>query len=179
MPRRALPANVHRFHKNPSHLSKADLAAREEIRPRLVANTPPPGLTRDELACWKLYAPELGHLGLLTVLDRHTFWLTVCVPYGILLEARRQLRPKRKDGQPDGRRQGLVLVVDDPIHGGQRRNPAFLIARQALADFRAGCRLFGLDPLDRLSSLRQAVSPIVEDEDEDDEFFGSGLGDAP
>lgn len=175
--RRPEPATIHRLRGNPSGLSEEELQRREasEVKPHPIAPTAPRDLSHLERECWEMHAAELDRLGLLTLLDGASFRLLVCQPFEMAILARDSMRPRKKDGTPDLRKRALDLIIADPDHGGGlRRHPGFLVWKQAVAEYRAGCRDFGLTPMSRVG-LR-AGAPIgseVDDDDNDSAFFGT------
>lgn len=177
MGRRPESATIHRLRGNPSKLTEEELAAREasEVKPNPVAPHRPADLSPLERQCWDAHAPELDRLGLLTVLDGSSFRLLVCQPFEMAVLARDSMRPKKADGSADRRRRDLELVIADPDHGGGlRRHPGFLIWKQAVAEYRSGCRDFGLTPSARVG-LRsgQPIGSEPDDDDNDEAFFGT------
>jgi P27 family predicted phage terminase small subunit len=173
--RRPLPTNVVRMRGNRSQLTEAELEERErsEVKPHPVAPRRPAGLSSDARACWDALAPELDRLGLLTVVDGQSFALA-CESYALAVQALREMRPRKADGTLDGRRKGREVVVPDMNHGGMKRHPAFVAYKQAVDDYRAWCREFGLTPSARVGLRSGAPIGSVPDDDEDDSaFFGS------
>lgn len=183
MPKRSgpprLPANVVRIRGNASKLSAEELEAREaeEVKARPLRPGPPAHLSPHARECWQKIAPELEHLGLLTVLDGPGFELA-CETYALAKYALEELRPKKADGTPDGRKKHPELLDVDRAHGQMtKKNPAFAVYAQASREFRAWCVEFGLSPSARASlrpGARGAVAGEVPDrEDDDDAFFGT------
>lgn len=171
-------ATIHRLRGNPSKLSEAELERREaeEIKPAPIGTTRRPAdLSPIERECWDAHAAELERLALLTVLDAQTFRVLVCGPYEVARLAKDLMRPRKADGSIDRRRRGLELVLPDPDHGGARRHPAFVVWKQALAEYRAGCKEFGLTPAARVGLRPAAPIGAVPDDDDDDDsaFFGT------
>lgn len=172
-----MPATIHRLRGNPSKLSAEELEERErsEVKPNPVAPRRPADLSPLERECWEQTAPELDRLGMLTVIDGGSFRLLVCQPYEMAVLARESMRPVKADGTPDRRKRSLELVIADPDHGGGlRRHPGFLIWKQAIAEYRAGCAKFGLTPSDRVGLRAGApIGSVPDDDDNDAAFFGT------
>lgn len=164
-------AKVIRMHGNDRLADKREQAT---PRPHPVAPRAPKELSFHARECWEGHAPELERLGLLTVLDGGAFRFA-CESYAMAVSALLEMRPKKKDGSPDRRSRQLQVVVDDKVHGGIKRHPAFLVYRQAVGDYRDWCARFGLTPRDRIN-LRPGA-PIGAEPDEgdgdDDAFFGT------
>lgn len=184
MPRRPgpppLPANVVRIRGNASKLSERELEEREaaEVKARPLRPGPPAHLSPYARECWQRIAPELEHLGLLTVLDGPGFGLA-CETYALAMYALDELRPKKADGTPDLRKKRPELLDVDRAHGQMtKKSPAFAIYAQASREFRAWCVEFGLSPSAR-ASLRPGARPTGSGEgsrhvdDDDDAFFGT------
>lgn len=171
MGRKPEDSNVIRLRGN-DRLADAREAATP--RPHPVAPKPPKELSHWAKVCWTEHAPELERLGLLTVLDGAAFRF-LCEDFAIAVSALLAMRPSKKDGTPDRRSHQLQVVVADTVHGGVKRNPAFLIYKQAVGDYRDWCAKFGLTPRDRIN-LRPGA-PIGAEPDEDDgddaSFFGT------
>lgn len=151
----------------------ADERDRSTPKPHPVAPRPPAGLSHYARECWRMHAPELERLGLLTVLDGASFRLA-CESYSIALAALDAMRPKKADGTPDRRKKYHEVIYADPRHQGSlRRHPALLVYGPAVADYRAWASRFGLTPSDRVG-LRPGAPIGVEQEDDDDDadFFG-------
>lgn len=173
-----LGADVIRIRGNRSKLSAAELEEREaeEVKARPLRPGPPAHLSPYARECWHKIAPELEHLGLLTVLDGPGFVLA-CETYALAMYALDELRPKKADGTPDGRKRRPELLDVDRAHGQMtKKNPAFAIYAQASREFRAWCVEFGLSPSARASlrpGARRQAGEIPEREDDDDAFFGT------
>ncbi len=171
--RKPLPANVVRMRGNPSDLSKAEIAAREELQPRPLAPRPPADLSPLERECWEVLAPELEHLGLLTHLDTISYRL-LCRAYALAMASADAMRPTKADGSPDRRKKGFEVVVPDE-RGSVKKHPAFTEWQQATNTYLRLAIEFGLTPAARVG-LRPAaaVGTVPDDEDVDDEaFFGT------
>jgi phage terminase small subunit len=172
--RKPLPASVIRLHGNRSKLSKEELAERErsEVRPNPVSPKRPRNLSPHERMVWDLHVEELDRLGLLTVLDGLSFRLLVCQPGALALTAWEAMRPSKADGSPDARRREPQVVRVDS-RGDLRRHPAFIVWKQAAAEYRAGCQEFGLTPSARVGLRPSAPIGTVADDDDDTAFFGA------
>jgi len=174
-----LSADVIELHGNASKLSKAELAARreEEIQARPLRPSVPSDLSPHARECWKMLAPELEKLGLLSVLDGPSFRLA-CETYAIAVYALEEMRVRKADGTPDGRVKRPSLLDVDRAHGGMsKKSPAFSIYAQASREFRAWCVEFGLSPSARASlrpGARGAPEGPARDDDSDGDFFGTG-----
>ncbi len=164
MGRRPLPAQVIQLRGNARKLTREQIEARRD-HARPASGVAPDDLTRHEAAVWRAHAGELARLGILTVLDEHSFRLLVVTPGAIALEALEALRPAKSDGTPDRRRKDLAVIVPDRKYGGVKRHPALSVFFQAVKEYRAGCSVFGLTPSSRVS-LRTAP-PELEDDDAD------------
>lgn len=122
-----------------------------------------------------MLAPELERLSLLSVLDSPAFRFA-CSSYALAVTALGDMRPRKTDGTIDARKKGIVLTEVDRAHGGMlKTHPAFRAYMQAVKDFRAWCVEFGLTPSARLGLRPGAQPPMpgADDEDSDDEFFGT------
>jgi P27 family predicted phage terminase small subunit len=164
-----LPANVLRLHGNDRLADERDQST---PKPHPVAPKPPRELSYWARRCWRLHAPELERLGLLTVLDGASFQM-LCESFAMAVEALELMRPRKKDGTTDRRFRTHRLINED-ANGVLRRHPAVIIYRGAAADYRAWCQRFGLTPSDRIG-LRPGAPIGAEpgdDIDRDDEFFG-------
>lgn len=162
---------MHLLRGNPSDLSKAELAEREELRARPIAPQRPRDLSPLERECWDLHAPDLERLNLLSVLDVGSFRL-LCQAYGLAMECREAMRPKKSDGSVDLRRRGFEVVVPDGA-GSWKKHPAFTEWRQAAAEYRSWAVEFGLTPSARIG-LRPSVPFREESNDDSDEGFDFG-----
>lgn len=169
-------AQIIRMRGNRSKLSDKEIEQREaaEVKPHPAAPSRPTDLSPLERECWDLHAPELEHLGLLTVLDGASFRLLVCQPYELAAISLEEMRARTKTGAIDRRRKNRQVVVDDEAHGGKKRHPAFLTWKQSVDLYRAGCHEFGLTPASRVDLRPGApVGAEPDDEDDDNAFFGS------
>lgn len=83
---------------------------------------------------WRVWAPELQALGLLTRLDGPMFALT-CTWMGVALDAARELREKG--------------IVCDDSRGREAKNRALTVLRAASVELRQLSAVFGLTPGDR------------------------------
>ncbi len=176
---RPLPADVIELHGNRSKLSKAELEARRELEVKAepVKDTDPPKhLSPMARECWRRHAPELDRLGLLTRLDLGSFELA-CESYAIAVSALEAMRPRRADGEVDGRRRGYEVVVVDHGHGGTvRRHPALTAFNMAANTYRSFCSEFGMTPSSRVT-LRPAAgrgAPSSSSSADDDDAFDFG-----
>lgn len=170
-------ADVIRLHGNRSKLSKAELEERDaqEVKAEPVRDLDPPkDLSPDAAACWKMHAPELERLGLLTRLDLGSFRLA-CETYAMALAAMAAMRPRRSDGEPDGRRRGYEVVTVDKAHGGDlRKHPAFAVFNMAVNTYRAWCADFGLTPSARVTLRPGAAAGAGAPSEADDDGFDFG-----
>lgn len=175
-------ADVIELHGNASKLSKDEIEKRraEEVRAApLRGLKPPDDLRGSARACWKLHAPELERLGLLSKLDVGTFRLA-CEAYGMAVDAVAAMRPRKSDGTPDKRRADLELVIVDTAHGNRlAKHPAFSIFNMAANTYRSYCIELGLSPSSRVSlrpgTIGKTGPDSASDADHDDDFdFGTG-----
>jgi P27 family predicted phage terminase small subunit len=176
-----LSAEIIELRGNPSKMSRAQIDARREStpQPQLVrAATPPADLSPYARECWELHAPELDALGLLSVLDRGAFRL-MCECYSLAREALDEMRPRKADGTPDGRRRRHEIIVDDPAHSGRKRHPALLVFDTYQRAYEKWVHEFGLTPQARVG-IRPAAGgrPVPGDEGDggdhgDTAFFGA------
>jgi len=172
-------AEVIRLHGNRAKLSKAELEEREaaEVKAEPVRDVDPPkDLSPHARDCWRLHAPELERLGLLTRLDVGSFRLA-CECYAMAISSLEAMRYKRSDGENDGRRRGYEVVVKDNAHGGMlKKHPAFSTFNMAVNTYRAWCSDFGLTPSARVSLRPGAAAGAGQgaERDDDDGFdFGT------
>lgn len=163
MPAPRSSARVIELRGNPSKVD-VEGRARREVLPDPIAPDPPPWLTHPTArSTWRFLAPELERDALLTKRDRESF-AHLCSCAAIAADALRVLQPDR--------RKGFEILVDDAAHPGRtRRNPALMVYRGALADFRALAADFGLSPKARIPLELGAPAPVDDGEDEDDELF--------
>lgn len=177
MGKRRLPADVIELYGNRGHLSKAQLEDRkaDEVKATPVSATTPPEEMTDPIAraCWMAHAPELDRLGLFSALDVGSFRL-LCETYALAVYSLREMIPKRKDGEPDGRRRGYVTVSIDAGHGGTvRKHPALSSFNMLVNTYRSLCSDFGLTPLARVQ-LRPAHGAGRAEEHDDNDAFDFG-----
>ncbi len=169
-------AEVIALHGNPGKHSAAELEARAAVpKARPLRPDPPKHLSTFARECWDKHAPELEHLGLLTVLDAGAFELA-CESYALAREALEELRPRRRDGEPDGRTNRRTVVDVDRVHGGSlKKHPAFSVWNMATNTYRAWCQEFGLTPSARLNLRpgRAEGGSGVDGDEDDDAFFGT------
>lgn len=182
MPRKSGPvpasADVIEIRGNAGKLSKEEIERRrqQEVRARPLRVKAPADLSPVELECWNLHAPELQRLGLLSVLDAGSFRLA-CTAYALAISALVELRPKKADGTPDGRKKGFSVVDVDKVHGGMlKKHPAVEVYFRAADQYRRWAIEFGLTPSSRIG-LRPAAGATAggdsTDADDDDDFdFG-------
>lgn len=171
-------ADVILLNGNRSKLSKEEIEERREaeVKARPLHLDPPGHLSPFARECWDRHAPELEHLGLLTVLDAGSFELA-CECYAIAREALEEMRPRRKDGEPDGRTHRREVISVDKGHAGNlRKHPAFSVFNMAQNSYKAWCVEFGLTPSSRVA-LRPGRAGALpeggEGDDGDDAFFGT------
>lgn len=162
-----LPSNVLRM-RGEHRLADARDAATP--RPHPVAPKPPKSLSGYARDCWRIHAPELERLGLLTVLDGASFHL-LCESFALAMSALDAMRPRKGDGTPDRRKRHHEVVIPDPAHGGVRRHPALMVYNGAAKEYRAWAQRFGLTPSDRIGLRPGAPIGVEPDDDDDDEFF--------
>lgn len=173
-----LTADVIELTGNRSKLSKEEIEERRaaEVKARPLHLDPPGHLSPFARECWDRHAPELEHLGLLTVLDAGSFELA-CECYAIAREALEQMRPRRSDGQADGRTHRREVIDVDRGHAGNlRKHPAFSVFNMAQNSYKAWCVEFGLTPSSRVALRpgRAGALPAEGGEDDGDEsFFGT------
>lgn len=179
MAKRRLPADVIELYGNRSHLSKAELEERraDEVKATPISATRPPAELTDPVAraCWVAHAPELDRLGLFSGLDVGSFRL-LCETYALAVYSLREMLPKRKDGEPDGRRRGYATTTIDTAHGSAiRKHPALSSFNMLVNTYRSLCSDFGLTPLSRVQ-LRPAHGsrPADERDHDDDDAFDFG-----
>jgi P27 family predicted phage terminase small subunit len=129
---------------------RKDRAPKNEPQPRGTA-TCPLWLDADAKAEWKRIAPELVRLGLLTSVDRAAF-AAYCGAFATW-----------KHAEKDIQEHGLIVTTTK----GKQKNPAVLIASDALKLMRVYIALFGLSPCDRTR-----ISAIPRHHEEEDDFAG-------
>lgn len=163
---------------NRSKLSAEEIEARRaaEVKARPLHLEPPGHLSPFARECWDRHAPELEHLGLLTVLDAGSFELA-CECYALAREALEQMRPRRADGEADGRTHRREVIGVDKGHAGNlRKHPAFSVFNMAQNSYKAWCVEFGLTPSSRVALRPGRSGPLAEGDggaDDDDAFFGT------
>lgn len=169
------PADVIELRGNRSKLTDEQLAERRASTPapKPLAPKAPKDLSPVARECWQHHASELEHLGLLTVLDGAAFRLA-CEAYALAVAALGEMRPKKADGTPDGRKRGFEVLLRDKDHE-PRRHPAFIVWKQATDEYRSWCSEFGMTPSARVGLRPGASVGTVADDDEDDDsaFFGT------
>lgn len=179
MARRRLPANVVEFRGNPSKLTKAEIEERrdaEVIAEPVRGAAAPAHLSAYARQCWEVTVPELEELELLATIDLCAFEMA-CEAYALARYALDEMRPKRADGEPDGRKKSLEILVVDTAHGGtMRKHPAFAVFNMAVNTYSQWCSKFGIAPLSRVT-LRPGAGARgagAGDRDDDDDFdFGT------
>lgn len=124
----------------------------------------PQWLKSDAKKLWDEYAPKLYKNGLLTTLNRHSFALLVCQPYGDFCEADRQF-------QDSVNKKGEKALMIKTSKGGIVTNPLIYIRQGFWSQFCKGCSLFGLTPAD-ISNVRAVEKP--SEDDEKTKFFKKG-----
>lgn len=163
-----------------SHVSAAELEQRreEEVRAEPVRGLRPPDDLRGKAReCWRIHAPELERLGLLSRLDVGTFRLA-CEAYGMALEAIDSMRPRKADGTPDRRKASLELVIVDSAHGNRlAKHPGFSVFNMAANTYRSYCIELGLSPSARVSLRPGTIGkpgrdPAADADDDEDFDFG-------
>lgn len=151
-------ADVIELHGNPGKFSKEEIERRRaaEVKARPLRLRAPADLSPLERECWDLHAPELQRLGLLSVLDAGSFRMA-CTAYALAISALVELRPKKSDGTPDGRKKGFSVVDVDKVHGGMlKKHPAVEVYFRAADQYRRWAIEFGLTPSSRIG-LRPAA----------------------
>lgn len=172
-------ADVIELDGNRGKLSKAEIERRRasEVKARPLRLRAPADLSPLELECWNLHAPELQRLGLLSVLDAGSFRFA-CTAYALAISSLLELRPKRKDGEPDKRKKGLSVVDVDRIHGGGlKKHPAVEVYFRAADQYRRWAIEFGLTPSARIGLRPAAGAASAGDSDDgadDDDDFDFG-----
>lgn len=181
MPRRPGPtphtADVVRLHGNRSKLTDEEIAEREaaEVKARPLRRGMPKDLSPYAEECWRELAPELEHLGLLSVLDGPGFRLA-CETYALARYALDELRARKADGTVDGRTKRRSVIEVDVAHGGNlRRHPAIMVYSQAAKEFRQWCVEFGLSPSARVSLRPGAMGPGRRGHEEGEGDDGAGF----
>lgn len=116
-----------------------------EPKPTPVAPEPPAFLKKEALEEWNRLAPELGRLGLLTVVDG-TALAAYCQAYRRWLQAERKIN-----------REGMVLKAKSRY---SQAHPAMAIAQKSLQLMKAFASEFGLTPASRTRiSVSQKPEP--------------------
>ena len=93
--------------------------------------------------CWRLLAPHLEKMGLLTIVDGHTF-AAACENWAVWVECERFL-------QKNGRTIEIIKTNDDGEEYTSyiQQRPEVAIGNKALVAFKAFCTEFGLTPSSR------------------------------
>lgn len=120
-----------------------------EPKPRPVAPECPEWISEDAQAEWKRLAPELEHMGLLTVVDGIAFSI-LCQEISIYKAATKEINEN--------------LFVQ--AYKKKAKNPAIQVARDAANLIKAFCAEFGLTP-----SARAGLSIPSQESDNDDDIF--------
>ena len=96
---------------------------------------------------WRLVAPEMQRLGLLTVADAPAF-LVMCLCYGEAMDAAQKVKDEGHTTSSD--------------RGGLKKHPEVTILNEMLAQFRQWCVEFGMTP-----AARQRLKLLPEEEIDD------------
>ena len=112
---------------------------------------PPAYLTKGAKAEWRRAYPELEALGLVTVVDQHSFG-AYCTAVDQLERAMKLLKPTKAEPTPE------IQVLPN---GRQLPSGPELIRRQATDDIRKFSAMFGFSPADR---SRISVTPKKQDD---------------
>jgi P27 family predicted phage terminase small subunit len=137
----------------------------KEPRPSVAIPDPPQEITRNGIAkrCWKRTAEQLYRLGVLTEIDGAAL-AGYCMSYARWQSAERELRLH-----------GLTI---EGI-GGRKKNPAFAVATESLAQCRQFMVEFGMTPSSRTRIKAEPIKAKTEEEQLEEQFFGEAGGIVP